>query len=210
MTTQTHSSMPGSRALLAALVAVACTAPADAALLSYSFTGVTAAGTLLDFGGGAVAADGIPFTVTGATTDDVDLTAVNDAFGLFAATSTYDFGAFGSFTTDIGGDRYFQNCFGLGAITCIGLFDPGATAGFLLGFAPIAGDPDVGMVIGTPSGAFLVGAESRYLANGAGEQIFMKAASFSNMSIQAVPEPGTLALFGLGLAALALRRQARS
>lgn len=194
---------------LAMLAALAMTLPAQAVGLSYSFAGVTGAGTLLDFGGGPVAATGVAFTVVGSTSD-IDLSSVGDGFGLFAATSTYSFAGFGTFTTDAGTDRYFQNCYGPGAITCVGLFDPAGSAGFLLGFTPIAGDPDSGMVIGTPSGAFLVGSTAHYLANAAGQQIYWNAGAFSDMSIQAVPEPGMFFMFGLGLAALAVRRRARA
>lgn len=194
---------------LAMLAALAMALPAQAASLNYSFAGVTGAGTLLDFGGGPVAAAGVAFTVVG-TTADVDLSAVGDGFGLFAATSTYTFSGFGTFTTDAGTDRYFQNCYGPGAITCVGLFDPAGSAGFLLGFTPVVGDPDSGMAIGTPSGAFLVGSTAHYLANSALQQIYWNAGAFSDMSIQAVPEPGMLSLFALGLAGLAWRRRVRA
>ena len=196
------------RALLAACAVVVAVAPAQASVLGYTFSGVTGAGTLVDFGSGVVDASGVGFTITGTTTD-VDLTGVGDGFGLFAATSTYYFGAFGSFTTDLDADRYFQDCFSAVAISCVGLYDPAATAGFLLGFAPVATNPDVGLAIGTPSGAFLVGSAARYMANSAGQQIFWNAGSFTGMSVQAVPEPATPALLGLGLAALLAWRPRR-
>lgn len=195
------------RMLMVALAALAVLTPVHANRLAYSFAGITGADTLLDFGGGPVAAAGVLFSVTGTTVDDVDLTGVGDGFGVFAATSTFDFGSYGSFTTNPGGDLYFQNCYGPAAISCVGLFDPFAKAGFLLGFAPIVGNPDAGLPIGTPSGAFFVGAEPRYYANSGGLQIYLRAGAFSDMSIQAIPEPGTFTLFGLGVAGLAWRRR---
>jgi hypothetical protein len=208
MTNFIHFHKSGASVLIAAILTLAGMTPVQAAPLAYSFSGLTTAGSLLNLGAGLVDVGGVNFTVTGMTTDDIDQTPTSDGLGLFNATSTYDFGAFGTFTTDTGGDTYFQNCSSPAGITCVGLFN--GSTGFLLGFPVIAGDPDFGLAIGTPSGAFLVGSEFRFLANDAGDQMFVNAASFSNMSIQAVPEPGMVSLFGLGLAVLAWRRRTQS
>tara|TARA_R110001599_G_scaffold281341_1_gene483067 strand:+ start:221 stop:847 length:627 start_codon:yes stop_codon:yes gene_type:complete len=197
----------GVGALLALGMSVLGSMPASAALLNYSFNGIASAGSLVDFGGGPVDIGGTNVSITGTTTTDVDLTAVGDGLGLFASTSTYDFGALGSFTTDVGGDTYFQDCSSPTGITCVGLFNGGA--GFLLGFPEIVGDPDFGMPIGTPAGGFFVGSDFRFLQNGGGDQMFLSIDSLSAASIQAVPEPGTLALVGLGLFYLASRHRAK-
>jgi hypothetical protein len=197
----------GAGALLALVMSALFSAPASASLLSYSFGGVTEAGSLVDFGGGPVAAGGVTFTITGTTTTDLDLTAPGDGLGLFAATSTYNFGALGSFTTDAGADTYFQNCDSPTGITCVGLFN--GADGFLLGFTEILGDPDFGMPIGTPAGGFFVGSTFRFLQNGSGDQMYLSVASLSSASIQTVPEPGTLGLVGLGLFYLARRQRVK-
>ncbi len=197
----------GIGAVLALVMSVLSPAPAHAALLTYSFNGVASAGSLVDFGGGPVAVGGVAVSITGSTTTDVDLTAAGDGLGLFAATSTYDFGALGSFTTDVGGDTYFQNCFSSTGITCVGMFNGGT--GFLLGFPEIVGDPDFGMPIGTPAGGFFAGSDFRFLQNVGGGQMFLSIDSLTAASIQAVPEPGTLALVGLGLFYLASRHRAK-
>jgi PEP-CTERM motif len=209
MTSSISLKQPVAQALSALFAVLTMAAPARAVPLEYWFTGVTGAGSLVDFGHGVVSVEGVSFTITGRTVDDVDLTAVGDGFGAFQATSTYDFGGFGSFQTKVGGDVYFQNCHSPAGITCVGLFDPFANAGFLLGFAPIAGNPDHGLAIGTPTGAYFAGASPRYLANGAGQQIYMQAGAFTNMAVVAVPEPHSVALFLSGLAALAWRRRVR-
>ncbi|MCZ4316080.1 PEP-CTERM sorting domain-containing protein [Comamonadaceae bacterium G21597-S1] len=197
----------GVGAVLALVLSVLSSVPASAALLTYSFNGITSAGSVLDLGGGPVDVGGIAVSITGTTTTDVDLTAVGDGLGLFAATSTYDFGALGSFTTDVGGDTYFQDCSSPTGITCVGMFN--GASGFLLGFPEIVGDPDFGMPIGTPAGGFLVGSEFRFLQNGSGNQMFLSIDALTAASIQSVPEPGTLALVGLGLFYLGSRYRAK-
>ena len=179
----------------ALVLGLAVSATGHAANVQYSFSGFTNSATLIDLGSGPVSAALVPFTVTGRTTNGVDLTPVGDGFGLFAATSTYDFGAFGSFTTNVGADRYFQDCFSNLAINCAGLYDPAQANGFLVGFDPIITDPDVALAVGSPTSAFFVGGANRYFSNSAGQQLFLGYEWVPSLSVRAVPEPSSVSLF---------------
>ena len=178
----------------ALVLGLAVTTTGQASSLQYTFSGYTNSATLIDLGSGPVSAALVPFTVTGRTTNGVDLTGVGDGFGLFAATSTYDFGAFGAFTTNVGADRYFQDCFSNSAINCAGLYDPAQANGFLVGFDPIITDPDVALAVGSPTSAFFVGGANRYFSNSAGQQLFLGYEWVPSLSVQAVPEPSSISL----------------
>lgn len=112
------------------VLGLALSSTANAALIDYSFNGTAGAGSSIDLGAGAIDLSGVSFTATGSVTDDTDLFPVS-FFGLFAATTTYDFGAIGSFITDIGAEFYAQ-----GEVSptdfFIGLTDAGANTGLVV------------------------------------------------------------------------------
>lgn len=206
------------RALAAGLLATATvmTAPAaSAALVNYSFTGTAGTGSVLTLASGAVNVSGMTFVATGHTISDVDLFnggAAGDGFGFFAATTTYDFGAFGSFVTNAGGDFFGQSCAGPSAIACVLLSDVAATVGFRMDFAPsFAGNPDFGIVSGSHvASSFQI--NSRSFTNSAGDSFSLGSTGGSIRSanvtaFQSVPEPASLALLGFGLAACAAVRR---
>lgn len=198
--------------MLIAVLAVPC---AHASVLTYSFTGIAGPGSSISVGAGTVDISGIAFTASGQTVNDVDQFsggAVGDGRGFFAATTTYAFGAFGSFITNIGGDFYGQNCSGIAAVNCALLSDLGASVGFRIDFAPgVLGDPDFGIALGTQSATgFQINTRTQLNASGdfltiaTGGQILSVTANASD-----VPEPMTLVLVGFGLAGIGITRRRR-
>jgi hypothetical protein len=194
---------------------------AQALPLSYSFTGTLGGSAYLDLGNGRVDVSGAAFTVTGQTLDDVNVFGWPDAIGIgvFLSTSTYDFGSLGSFTTDIGSDFYTQ---GRGeSISTVGLAEyyPFASefAGFLISVPTVDEDPRVPFPLGTVTplatidhfGLFPV----RRLSNSAGQSLVFGGFSkgplltITEARIEAVPEPTTLVLVGLGAIGLGLRQK---
>jgi hypothetical protein len=188
---------------------------ARAAILSFEFFGIAGPGSTINLGGGAVDVSGLEFTASGQTINDVDLFnggVAGDGIGFFAATATYDFGAFGAFTTDVGADFYGQNCGGAAAVTCALLSDVGAIVGFRMDFAPaVPGNPDFGIPLGTQAAtSFQI--NTRTQTNSAGHSLTLASGgSIRSATVTAtdVPEPASLLLMGAGTLIAARRLRAR-
>lgn len=150
-----------SSTLLAALaayvvVAVGTASDARAVLLNYEFNMTAASGSWMNLGSGSINLSGVAFTITGMTTSDTDLYnggAVGDGIGEFAATSIFNFGALGSFTTDTSSDHYyFQNYSGPSSVSGAGLANLPIAVGFAGIFSPaVPGNPDFGVALGSPT-----------------------------------------------------------
>ena len=180
---------------LGLLVTLLAAPSAHAVLLNYSFSGVAGIGSSIDVGSGPVNVSGVAFTATGSMVNDVDLFnggAVGDGFGLFAATTTYDFGGPLVFVTDMGADFYLQDCAGAAAVSCAGLTNSTVTAGFRFNFAPpVPGNPDFGVPLGTQTASSANFTPIRTQTNAAGHSLTINNRSASGSRVSAVPEPST-------------------
>lgn len=198
------------------VVALAAAPAAHAVLLNYTFSGVAGGGSSLTTSAGVVNLSGAAFTAYGQTISDTDLFnggVVGDGVGFFAATTTYDFGPLGLFTTNAGADFYGQNCQGATAVDCILLSDVAATAGWRLDMAAaVAGDPDFGIAVGSQLAAgFQI--NTRTQSNAAGDSLTIATGGqiiSADVTAQGIPEPASLTIVGLALGvagAVARRRR---
>jgi hypothetical protein len=110
--------MRRSLAVLAVVVSLAAPAAAEP-ILAYKFTGTMAKGTM-NLGSGDIDVTGAPFVASGVTTGERFCVPSWCIGTPVHATTTYDFGALGAFTTNIGGD-FFEVVRTADGITGIGL-----------------------------------------------------------------------------------------
>ncbi len=211
------------------LVAVSVAAPATAAPIQYPFVGTLGRtsslthsdGTLIDLSGAA-------FTATGTATGDLAL-AEGWTHSVFLATTTYDFGVLGAFTTNLDDDRYVQFAETDGTATLglqphirLGALNDGK--GLMAYGVPTEPIVDRAALTTTDGAVALsyrgtVGSQTRQISNILGD-VFRLAYDpmgpltltsvnvqyFTPLDVQAVPEPATLVLLAVS-GCLLLRRR---
>jgi hypothetical protein len=200
------------------LLAFTAIVPASAMAepIHYSFTGIMSATSSLTRSDGTIVdLSSARFTATGIIGDLAD-----GALSIFTATTTYDFGALGSFTTNEGADRYAQlSSDGGASIDTIGLISwrPGFIdlIGFLISIrsTPVA---DIGRpaALGPLSPLRTRTGTQRFLTNSSGQTLHIRVngqsqnVAISSAAVTRVAEPSALPLLGLGaLGAAALKRR---
>jgi hypothetical protein len=204
------------QAVVAAALIVLTAATARADSIRYTFAGTMSYGSYLDNG------DGILIDLSGATFSATGITGerfADSTWDMWLATTTYDFGALGSFTTNTGADKYVQNGI-LGSIGSVGLlsWQPGVmdTFGFWAAIPTQVASGTDPIAFGTVAAtAADVGARSQ--GNTAGQSFYLAHhylwdGAYPNLVIQsvtteAVPEPATAALLLLGVLCVHRRRR---
>jgi hypothetical protein len=205
---------------LLALTLSARLAAAD--VIRYSFTGSIGTGSgnrsTLDLGLGPIDLSGAVFTVSGTLVDDLP---EDDTTAIFAATSTYDFGALGQFTTDTGGDFYWQLAedAAVGGVDYVGLINwyRGTIdfSGFMIQVAHQNADESTPQALGhlVAQETFDHSPPPRRWQNSAGQTLSLGGTfpmiTIASADVTPVPEPGTLTLIGLGAAGLYARGRRR-
>lgn len=206
---------------MAAILSLVVSSAAYAEPVMYTFTGVLGEASYFQSTNGAVTdLEGVAFTARGFA--DAPLSAWGQEF--FAATTTYDFGSYGSFTTDVGADTYYQDQWIDG--------QPIHTVGLMFVFNQVGMVDGQGFRLDLPTPVILdehsqiqtfdlqtmeqiryAPFEARTQKNSAGEVFFSASGllGFTPMiltsaQVQRVPEPGTLSLLAIGAGLLLKRR----
>ena len=214
------------------LIAVLVAAPATAAPIQYSFVGTLGRTSSLTRGDGTVVdLSGSAFTASGTATGDLAV-AEGWTHSVFLATTTYDFGVLGAFTTNLDDDRYVQFAAADGTAT-LGL-QPHIRLGALndgkgLMAYGVATEPIVDhAVLTTTDGAVAlsyrgtVGSQTRQISNSLGD-VFRLAYDpmgpltltsvnvkyFAPLDVQADPEPASQVLLAVSGCLLLRRRHGR-
>ena len=194
--------------------------PAAASPISYSFTG-TLGMAWLDTGEEIIDLSGSAFTVTGITGERF---CFEDPYGCspsWTGTSTYDFGALGSFTTAPGMDRYTERFDSAGNLIAVGLINERLGSidyeGFMAFISPVAGgDRSAPVAFGTvqPIRTYASVGPMRNMRNAEGDRLSLIDGvaispyhmQLTSVTTQPAPEPATLLLLTVGGAALLRRR----
>lgn len=211
---------------LLVLVALSWATVAQATPVAYTFSGTLGLRSALTEANGATAdLIGIAFTVTGTTLDLP--TPAGYRTGMFLATSRYDFGAFGSFQTDEGGDLFMEMNMTTDptvAISRVGLalWYPSTLdglQGFMVDINPIVGvSLAAPIAIGTVDPIDPVAHTSsffRSMANAEGQRLLIGAnlqptqalLTIDHVDVHDAPEPATLTLLALGFGLLVTRHR---
>jgi hypothetical protein len=198
------------RLIAVTLGSLLVSAPVYATGISYTFTGTMSRGSTLTLGDGtAVDLSFAAFTATGMTGD---LSQPDYSFAWYA-TTTYDFGALGSFTTNVNGDQYLQWLSPTLAQIGLASWRVGypEEIGFMVVLDTITSAADLQptgspVVLGNVTITQSSLGYTRTLMNAAGETLLMQRQeirpglfSVDSASIVATPEPDTLALIALGV-----------
>jgi hypothetical protein len=189
--------------------------PADADPIHYSFSGTWTRLSTMDLGYGLIDISLAAFTVTGTTIGDQSTYPDDPYFGAFAATSTYDFGALGTFTTDYGGDHFFVqrgvSSSGVPVILEVGLESwilglGHGEVGFSVSISPVPLPPELAP-LGTLEPLGVRVSHERTFTNAGGQTLYLRGETggppstqpqITSASVEAVPEPQTIWLLALG------------
>jgi len=216
--------------LFAALLSLTIPAVAQADSFQYSFTGVVNTfqnfNTYLDLGAGPADLAGVSFTVTGLIGDPCCYAPTAGVAGAWASTPVWDFGALGAFSMEdpaenqgtLAYDQFTYN----GVTTLrlylwyLGQID---FQGFAVQIAALPTDPStLAPFNAVPLDVPLATTTGNYplrMTNAAGQVLQLGQAggypvvTITSVSVQSVPEPGTVVLLGVGIGSFVASRRRR-